>query len=278
LDEQAQFFENRRGEQLFGILHRPRVQKHSDLGIVFCHPISWEKQFSYRAYSQFSRHLADAGYTSFRFDAAGFGDSDGEFVDATVNSQVQDVIDALEWLRDAAGCKRFVLIGARLGAAIAALTAIETPAVEGLVLVSPVVSGEAYWKELLRFSRFGRMTLGQKLIRKSDLVKQLEDDGAAEIDGELFGHGFVEELRAIDLLSHQQAFEGSCLLSELKSGGSSRERYEAFADSLNQRGATVSASFDEPKEFWVATTRYAGYLPKNLYQRTVEWLGREAAL
>lgn len=271
--EQALFFENRKNDHLFGILHRPQGREASDLGVVFCHPIGWEKQFSYRAYSQFSRHLARAGYASFRFDAFGFGDSDGELVDATVRSQVEDALDAIAWMRDSTECTRFVLVGARFGAAIASLAAAETPDVEGLVLISPVVNGEVYWKDMVRFSRFGRMKLGQKPIGMKQLVADLASKGAAEIDGDLFGKRFVEELRAIDLTRQAGSFKGPCLLRELASGGADRESFEALVESLNGHGADVTASFEEPKEFWIMQTRYEGHLPKDLYQRTTGWLG-----
>jgi uncharacterized protein len=270
--EQALFFENRRRENLFGILHRPQVNA-SDLAVVFCHPIGWEKQFSYRAYSQFSRHLAGAGYTSFRFDAFGFGDSDGDLVDATVHSQVEDTLDAIEWVRNATECTRFVLAGVRFGAAIASLAAEEASGVEGLVLMSPVVNGEVYWKDMVRFSRFGRMKLGQKPIGMKALVADLESKGAAEIDGDLFGRRFVDELRAIDLTSQAESFKGPYLLSELASGGADRENFEALTQVLRARGADVTATLDEPKEFWIMQTRYEGYLPKELYQKTTGWLG-----
>jgi uncharacterized protein len=271
--EHALFFENRKGENLFGMLHRPERQTASDLAVVFCHPISWEKQFSYRAYSQFSRHLAGAGYTSFRFDAFGFGESDGELVDATVRSQVEDTLAAIDCVRNSTECTRFVLLGARFGGAIASLAAAESPDVDALILISPVVNGEAYWKEMVRFCRFGRMKLGQPLISTKQLAADLDSKGCAEIDGDLFGRGFVEELRAIDLTRQAQPFKGACLLSELASGGADRASFEALVDVLNKGGADVTSSFAEPKDFWIMQTRYEGYLPKQLYRRTSKWLG-----
>jgi exosortase A-associated hydrolase 2 len=270
--EHAEFFRNRNNKRLFGIFHRPQQPADPELGIVFCHPVSWEKQYSYRAYSQFSRHLANAGYASVRFDSYGFGDSEGDLVEATIQSQVEDTLDAVEWFRKSTGCTRYILVGVRLGAAIAALAARQIPNVEGLAMVSPVVNGESYWKEWLRITRLGRMTLGQKFGKSSELNAQLEREGAIEIDGELVGHKLVKELRTIDLPSQLEEFKGSCFLSELTWGGSDRPQFEALVSALNGRGNRVAAEFKEPKEFWVLKSRYEGYLPHDLYKRTAAWL------
>jgi pimeloyl-ACP methyl ester carboxylesterase len=270
--EHAEFFKNRKAQRLFGILQQPQQQSDSKPGIVFCHPISWEKQYSYRAYTQFSRYLGKAGYPTVRFDAYGFGDSDGDLVEATIQSQVEDTLDAIEWLRESAGCTRFILVGVRLGAAIAALTAREASNVEGLAMVSPVINGESYWKEWLRITRLGRMTLGQTLFKTKDLIAQLEREGAIEIDGELVSKELVKELKTIDLASQLDNFEGRCFLSELTWGGSDRTNFDALVGVLNARGTPVAAEFKEQKEFWVLKSRYEGYLPHDLYKRTAAWL------
>jgi pimeloyl-ACP methyl ester carboxylesterase len=270
--EHAEFFKNRKNNKLFGILHRPKQQADPNLGIVFCHPVSWEKQYSYRAYSQFSRYLGNAGYTSVRFDAYGFGDSDGDLVEATIQSQIEDTLDAIEWFRKSTGCTRYILVGVRLGAAIAALVAREASNVEGLAMVSPVVNGESYWKEWLRITRLGRMTLGQTMFKTKDLIAQLEREGAIEIDGELVSQKLVGELRNIDLANQLADFNGSCFLSELTWGGSDRQHFDALVGVLNERGTPVSAEFKEQKEFWVLKSRYEGYLPHDLYRRTAAWL------
>lgn len=274
--EHAEFFENRNRAKLFGIQHHPDANLDPEIGVVFCHPISWEKQFSYRCYAEYSRYLAAKGFTSMRFDAFGFGDSEGDLVDATMESLIEDVQDAIERLRTTADCSRFVLIGARLGATVAALAAARQPAVTGLVLVSPVLDGKAYWKEMIRFSRFARMSQGQALVSSKSIDARLQSEGCAELDAEQFSKRFVEELNAVDLLGGDLDFRGSCMLRELTTGGSPHKEIERFADRLKAGGAEVSASFDEPKPFWLMSSRYEGYVPRELFRRTAGWLSEEA--
>lgn len=275
--EDATFFENRAGHRLFGVINVPHVRNDSRTGVVFCHPMSWEKQNSCLAYVHFCRHLARAGYPSIRFDSLGFGDSEGDIFAATIQTQVSDSIDALERLRESSGCSKFVFVGVRSGAAIAALAASQTASVSGLVMVCPVVTGEAYWKDLLRFSRLGKMTLGQQLTSTKDLLAELERTGKIEVDGETLSLTHVNELRGIDLIHQVLHFRGRCLVRELPSGGFGRKALISMIEAFTERGIEVSASFDEPREFWMAKSRYSGYLPTGLFRRTIDWLDGKSA-
>lgn len=51
------------------------------------------------AASRISRELVKQGYAVLRFDFAGIGDSGGEFANTNFSSNVQDLIDATNWLR-----------------------------------------------------------------------------------------------------------------------------------------------------------------------------------
>lgn len=274
--ETAAFFPNRNGAKLFGMVHRPRVSNGSNVGAVFCHPMGWEKTFSYRAYVEFSRFLALRGVSSCRFDAFGFGDSDGDSEDATIRSQVDDVLAAIEWLGATVGCSRFVLIGVRLGAAIAALAAESHKAVEGLVLVSPVVKGGDYWKEWIGFSQFGRMSLGQSPLDPQTIPSRLEAEGAVEIDGEMVGRRFVEELCAIDLTTQETSFRGKWFLSELNSKRTQRKSFDAYAAALMGQGMDVTVSVDGLREFWVIKSQYESYVPRKLFMQTAQWLSKDS--
>jgi len=275
--EKAEFFVNRRGQSLFGLAHLAATKAPCSTTVVFCHPISWEKQFSYRALCEFSRYLAAHGYSSFRFDAYGFGDSDGDLNDASVASMIDDTTDAIRQAEALTGCSRVVLMGVRFGATIAALVSDSTSASSDLILVSPIIDGNQYWREILRFSRLSRMSLGQQLRSSKEINAELETSGQTELDGEIISKRFVEEMRQIQLdgdASH--SFNGRCLIRELKAAPTNRDGVTRFADLLRERGGSVELSFDEPREFWLMQTRYQGYLPSTLFEKTKNWLDEAA--
>ena len=51
------------------------------------------------AASRISRRLVAQGFAILRFDFAGLGASEGEFADTNFSSNVQDLVDAADWLR-----------------------------------------------------------------------------------------------------------------------------------------------------------------------------------
>ena len=51
------------------------------------------------AASRISRRLVAQGFAVLRFDFAGLGASEGEFADTNFSSNVQDLVDAADWLR-----------------------------------------------------------------------------------------------------------------------------------------------------------------------------------
>jgi alpha-beta hydrolase superfamily lysophospholipase len=60
-------------------------------GFVFCYPEFEEKLWTERVFVSFARELAARGYHVLRFDSAGHGDSDGEFVHASLSSRLDDL-------------------------------------------------------------------------------------------------------------------------------------------------------------------------------------------
>ncbi|WP_010138223.1 alpha/beta hydrolase, partial [Oceanicola sp. S124] len=75
-------------------------------------------------FARTARHLARAGLTSLRIDCRGSGDSTGRmsFADSDFETQVEDVLLALDWLRDR-GYGPLHVIGWSQGGMVAALAA-----------------------------------------------------------------------------------------------------------------------------------------------------------
>jgi pimeloyl-ACP methyl ester carboxylesterase len=89
-----------------------------------------------RLYVTLSRRLATAGFTSFRFDFSGVGDSparrDNLGLDAAV---LRDAQTAMDFLSRTSGATRFVLLGLCLGAHHAFRIACRDPRVVGVVMI-----------------------------------------------------------------------------------------------------------------------------------------------
>ena len=90
-------------------------------------------------YVQIARRLAQIGIGCLRFDCAGFGESEGEYLDATYRSLCRNLDDAMMYL----GQRRDVLInqlgivGHSLGGNIAIDVASFNSSIKGICLLSP---------------------------------------------------------------------------------------------------------------------------------------------
>lgn len=88
--------------------------------------------------------LRTGGFTTLRFDPThSFGESDGEYQDATTTSYVEDLEDVIAWADKQSWFRRpLVLTGNSLGGLAAGVVASRMPEeVAGLILQAPVVSG-----------------------------------------------------------------------------------------------------------------------------------------
>jgi dipeptidyl aminopeptidase/acylaminoacyl peptidase len=84
-----------------------------------------------------SRALARAGIASLRFDFYGSGESEGEFAEMSLQSEVADALAGVDFLRRQRGIdpRRMGMVGMSLGGAIAALIA-QRARVQALVMWS----------------------------------------------------------------------------------------------------------------------------------------------
>ncbi|MCK5363358.1 MAG: alpha/beta fold hydrolase, partial [Gammaproteobacteria bacterium] len=105
-------FRNDAGEQLVGALERPG----GDIAgcAIFAHCFTCSKDIA--AASRISRALATQGIAVLRFDFTGLGHSEGEFANTNFSSNVADLLNAAQALREQLGAPG-LLIGHSLGGA-----------------------------------------------------------------------------------------------------------------------------------------------------------------
>ncbi len=120
-------FENRRRKLLRGMIHRPEARRRGRrfAGVVFFHGFTGDRMESHWIFIKCARALAKAGIASLRFDFGGSGESEGEFREVTLTSEINDAIDAVKYFRAQKGidAERVGLCGLSLGGCIAACIA-----------------------------------------------------------------------------------------------------------------------------------------------------------
>ncbi|MEM7611984.1 MAG: bifunctional alpha/beta hydrolase/OsmC family protein [Pseudomonadota bacterium] len=91
-------FENRQGHRLGGLIDWP-ADRHGGFHAIalFAHCFTCTKNL--RAATNIARALNAEGIAVMRFDFTGLGDSEGDFSDTTFASNVDDLVDAANWLK-----------------------------------------------------------------------------------------------------------------------------------------------------------------------------------
>ena len=121
-----------KNSQLIGILH----QCKSDKVVVMCHGFKGDKIENKRLFVEAARTFARENYDVLRFDFYGSGDSEGEFEDTLISTNIANLTDAVQFVRDK-GYKHIAVLGISMGAATAILT-VNKLDVDALILWSAV--------------------------------------------------------------------------------------------------------------------------------------------
>lgn len=180
---------------LFGWLHRGSAENARNIGLVICKPFGFEAICSHKSVRAFAEVFAAAGVPALRFDYLGTGDSAD--IDPQANQLdlwVKDLLAAIGELRRRTGVERVCLLGIRLGALMATVAARQSTTVAGLILISPIVSGARYVKELRTMQRAGPASLAAA----NDPPKC---DGSIEAGGYAMSAATLDALMQVDLVT-----------------------------------------------------------------------------
>ena len=130
--------------QLAGLLEQPN--DYSKGMVLFAHCFTCGKNFI--AASYISKALVELGFTVFRFDFTGLGNSDGDFANTNFSSNVADLVAAADFLK-ANHQAPSVLIGHSLGGAAVLKAAAQIPDAKAVVTIAAPADA-AHIKKLLQ--------------------------------------------------------------------------------------------------------------------------------
>jgi uncharacterized protein len=190
-------FSNRAGRRLRGMLHHPDPRETDPPpGVVFFHGFTGDRMESHWLFVKCSRALERTGIASLRFDFFGSGESEGEFHDASVETEIADAEDAVDWMRreDGIDSSRTGLLGLSLGGAVAALIA---ERVQARVLV--------LWAAVARLAHLRHLA--------DRYSRPLADSNETrEYAGHRVSHRFLEAVDRYDPLTAIACFSGPTLI------------------------------------------------------------------
>lgn len=231
-----------------------------DTVVVFASPWGLEELCTTR---KFWRIIADRlshhGIASLRFDWPGTGDGRDD-IDFSTGLELwqKTLIEAADKARLLSGASRVVIIGQSLGAAIAAETGPHIDGLEALALLSPVISGRFYTRELAVWSSMVDADLG---LPEAQRIK-----GAVSIASLTMTPEIAADVKKINLLALPEKPAATCLLLARADRANDAE----LAAHLEKLGAdvTVEAFTDYDK---LISNPVISQLPLNVADRLVDW-------
>lgn len=184
---------------LRGTVHIPAQNRADNQvpAVILFHGFTANRQEAHRMFLKLSRALEKQGIASFRFDFAGSGESDGDFSDMSVSSELRDAEAVLSYVQslDVVNRNRIAVCGISLGGLIASLLAAERPQdIERLMLIAPA-------------GNFKQIALSMIEATGGYNPRSVFDYG-----GNPIGPTFAEEILALDPYAKAAGYEGPVLL------------------------------------------------------------------
>jgi alpha/beta superfamily hydrolase len=241
------------GGRILAFLHRPTTGA-AHRGVVLCSSLYEDFQVNYRMELLVARALARRGCAAVRFHYRGQGNSDDLPGGMTSGTMLADARAATSWLLDRTGVRDLTFVGSRLGAFVAAELAWEddhTP----LVLWSPIVEGEDFFRGLSRASRVAgvRAEAGTREAR-ADAGTRSAVDGAVERLGNLVLRASQEDLATRELPS--TIGSRRVLLVSLSLTGSDNPQYAGLVSRWTAGGAAVDVLRVRARQLWMVPDKW----------------------
>lgn len=128
------YFSNSKGNKLCGILSNPTPYFNTPI-IILCHGFTTSKDSN--TYTKIEQIFNKKNIATFRFDFFGHGESEGDFEKITISEAVDDILNAIKYLKQK-GFSKIGLFGSSFGGISSIMAASKTDDLFVLALKSPV--------------------------------------------------------------------------------------------------------------------------------------------
>lgn len=271
--EKAFFFQNK-GKKLFGILHLPlnKSDMQSKIGIVMCQPYLIEPLITQRLEIDIARSLAQKGFPVFRFHYRGCGDSEGEFKEATLSSQVSDTLQAIKVFTEQERLESIGLLGIRLGGTVALMAAEIEKQVNFLILCEPILEPKKYFLDLLRAMKFSALASKRKTISTEQMIKDLTVNGSINVLGYPLHKEIFMETESLNLIESIKKFSGKALLIQVSAFSPKiAKSFQSLANQIRGNGGSCEVKAILERMLVWNFILHPPFRSKKITQTIVQW-------
>lgn len=142
--ENKVFFKNSKGVKLCGLINVPKNAIEGFI-VIFVHGHSSSKNT--KNFVRLTEKLDKVGVSAFRIDIHGHGESGGDFSETTVTEAVDDILQAIKYVKGL-GYKKIGLLGSSFGGIASIITASKSKDLSFLILKSPVSNYKDKYNDL----------------------------------------------------------------------------------------------------------------------------------
>ena len=132
--QEKSYFSNSKGNKICGILSNPTSELSTPV-IILCHGFTTSKNNFTN--TKLEKMFNEQKIATFRFDFFGHGESEGNFENITISEAVDNILNAIEYLKGK-GFSKLGLIGSSFGGISSLIAASKTDDLFVLALKSPV--------------------------------------------------------------------------------------------------------------------------------------------
>jgi alpha/beta superfamily hydrolase len=189
------------GDQILrGALHIPDGENKKTPIVIIYHGFCGNKMGPHFMFVKLCRNLEALGIASIRFDFSGSGESDGEFIDMTLGTEIAEANNILDYVENLkfVDKSKIGILGFSMGGAIASVIAGDRKdEINTLCLWSPA----------------GNM---DKIILSDTYVGDKLDDflknGNFDVEGLLLGKNFIEDIKDIKIYDRAACYEKESII------------------------------------------------------------------
>lgn len=185
---------------LRGVIHIPNNIEEKMPIVIIYHGFCGNKMGPHFIFVKLARTLEKLGIASIRFDFAGTGESDGDFVDMTFSKEVYDANVILDYVKtlDFIDKERIAILGFSMGGAIASVVAGDRrDEIKTLCLWAPAGNME-------------EVILSDAYI--GDSYNKVIETGTFDVEGLLLGKEFLEDIHTIDIFDRVAAYNKESII------------------------------------------------------------------